>query len=115
MDATAKQFRESRLTLLAFYASPQQQLEWQSRTPTLDSDEIMCWWLDDWHPESSLFRAAFAELEIAMLASFSSDFGRVADKFAAAGPKVAELLIDRDWQAVIANAQALVGALRDAT
>ena len=74
MTANTKSFRESRLELLRFFGSPPEQVEWQARTPTLGIDEPMEWWLEDFHPDSELFRSAFTPQEIRLLEEFHSIF-----------------------------------------
>jgi hypothetical protein len=114
MEASAREFRQSRLDILEFLASPSEQLEWQARTPSLDSSEIMCWWLDDFHPESRLFTAAFDPSEIEHLKQFNAVFEHASSKYPAACPRVEQLVHDPDWLAVVEAAKEARKGIRDA-
>jgi hypothetical protein len=113
MDAAARQFRESRIHLLRFYASSIEQTQWQERTPTLASDELMEWWLEDFVPDSTLFQAAFSPEEIAQLTKFHLVFERASGKYPHECPKVDDLLNDPSWKAVIEEAKAALASFRN--
>ena len=114
MDAAAKQFRESRLKLLEFFASPAEQLEWQQRTPSLDSSEFMCWWLDDFVPDSALFKAAFRADEIRLIQQFHDTFEQASALYPAKCPSANDLQRDPEWQLVIECARRTRERMQDA-
>ena len=110
MDNAAN-FRESRLGLLGFYASPAEQIEWQARTPTLGIDEPMEWWLEDFHPQSELFKSAFSPREIELLERFHSTFEDASQKWPAPPyPTMGVALREPLWLKVVEEARQLRSA-----
>ena len=114
MDARGRAFRNSRIELLEFFGSVDQQLAWQTRTPSLDSGEVLCWWAEDYCPDTDWFRSAFSEAEIALLRSFNDHLERVFAKFGTHLPQMSVLVNDKDWITVVGDAAQLAGALRSA-
>jgi hypothetical protein len=106
-------FRETRIQLLEFLGSAKDQIEWQERTPTSDSTECMLWWLDDFYPESALFKAAFSKLEIEMLSKFDELFHSATDKHCGPGPKVEQLLQESAWNEIMMEASRVASILRN--
>jgi hypothetical protein len=106
-------FRESRIQILEFFGSAEQQIEWQGRTPTLDSTECMLWWIDDFYPDSALFKASFSRTEIAMLSKFDELFHSATDKHLGSGPKVEQLLQESGWNEVMMEANRIASMLRN--
>ena len=106
-------FRESRIQLLEFFGSAKDQIEWQERTPTLDSTECMLWWLDDFYPEDALSKAAFSKVEIEMLSKFDKLFHSATDKHYGPGPKIEQLLQESTWHEVMDEANRIAKVLRN--
>ena len=112
MDDNAKSFRASRLALLRFYGSPDEQLNWQTRSLALGIDEPMEWWLEDFDPDSELFKAAFGSHELRLLEAFQSALEEASRRWPRPPyPKVEAALEDLAWQKVVEAAQKVVELL----
>ena len=106
MDEVAKGFRDSRLGLLDFFSNPQEQRAFASRIPCDDyAEEFYCWWFDDFHPESQLFRRSFDAPEIDVLRSFSTVWAGRADAIGQLQCSIDDLLDDDGWRAIIEAAR----------
>jgi len=113
MAADTKSFRESRLELLRFFGSPPEQVEWQARTPTLGIDEPMEWWLEDFHPDSELFRSAFTPQEIRLLKEFHTIFEGASLRWLNPPyPSVEVALKDPAWLKVVEAARKISTVLK---
>ena len=109
----AQTFRESRLKLLKFFASPSEQREWQRRVPSLGIDEPMEWWLEDFVPESELFRSSFSEQERHLLTEFTDVLQHASGIYANPPyPSVDEALRSSAGLAVVDAARVLTGMLK---
>jgi hypothetical protein len=114
MNEDSRSFRESRITLLKFFASAEEQQQFQLSSCHSDGyayDEFSCWWADDFHPDSALFRAAFNANEIAILQRFNEVFESALAKIGARVANVEQLLCNASWQKVIAAAESAYVAL----
>src|SRR5436190_14097080 len=69
--------RRSIIDLLRLLADADAQLEYERSVPIANVPaELFCMWADDqYHPDSDLFRAAFAPDEVEVLAIFDEQFG----------------------------------------
>ncbi|WP_139350351.1 hypothetical protein [Rhodanobacter sp. C03] len=114
MDEAAHTFRKSRIDLLKFFASAEKQRNFQSEVCRSDGyafDEFVCWWVDDFHPESNLFSSAFNAKEVAVLASFNVTFEHALSKIGDRVANVDRLLSLPAWQVVMAAALVAYAAL----
>lgn len=106
MDEVAKGFRDSRLDLLGFLSNPREQHAFAARVQYDDyAEEFYCWWFDDFHPESDLFKRSFAPAEIDILRSFSSEWEGQADAIGQLQFSIADLIDDDGWRAIIEAAR----------
>ena len=113
MEQPAKTFRESRLNLLQFYSSPEDQVEWQERMPTLGIDEPLEWWLEDFFPESKLFKAAFSHKEIETLEQFHAILSDASLNWPRPPyPRVEAALKDPAWMKVVETARKVLEAVK---
>ncbi|WP_072756924.1 hypothetical protein [Rhodanobacter sp. OK091] len=107
MDEHALTFRTSRIHLLKFFASAEEQRRFQTEVCKSEGyayDEFACWWADDFHPDSKLFRSAFSPTEIVILSNFNNAFESALTQIGEHVPNVEQLLSLTAWQSVIAAA-----------
>ncbi len=67
---SANDFRSSRIGVLELLSDPSQQRAFAERVHYDDyATEFLNWWLDDFHPDSDTFRAAFSARKFRNLAT----------------------------------------------
>jgi hypothetical protein len=73
MTNTEAPLRQEVLRLLRLISSVDLQVQYENDVPIADvPGELVCQWFDDlYHPKSTLFQAAFSEVERARLAGFN--------------------------------------------
>ena len=115
MSVDPTYFRMERLSLLEFYASPTEQLEWQLQTPTLDSGEICCWWLDHIYLDDPVWGEAFSPDELRLIRDFNVAIKSAFSPYDRNFPKIEVLLREPAWKRVIAAAATAATRVRSAT
>jgi len=114
VDAVSKDFRDSRIGVIEFFASLPDQIEWQQRIPALNSGEWWCWWGDDFYPDDKYYAQSFSVTEIELLRKFNE---RVEEFFAQyrptkSYPKAEDLIGNRKWISLNHEAKLLAATLR---
>jgi hypothetical protein len=106
VDDDAKLFRNSRIGLLAFIASADQQQTFAAKVHYDNyASEFYCWWFDDFHPESDLFQRAFRPHEIELLSSFSAGWEQTDSAVGEVPRTIEALLANASWVALMAAAR----------
>ena len=106
MDEIAKSFRATRIDLLKFYADPTEQRSFANDTHYDDYEsEFFCWWFDDFHPGSELFKRAFVANEIETLTAFSAVWGRESALLGEVARPIDDLLSTSGWSSVVEAAR----------
>jgi hypothetical protein len=102
VDGPSLGFRESRLSVLDFLSRPEAQRDFASKVHYDDyASEFYCWWFEDFHPDSELFRVAFSDAEAAVLERFAAQW-RAADARLGDEPRdISQLLAQHDWHLVV--------------
>jgi hypothetical protein len=105
MSVSAADFRNSKIDVLRFLASDTDQCEFARRAYYEDyASEFLCWWLDEFIPDSELFVSAFSAAEIKILQRLSSDLEVLNQNLGTSIRTMAQLQGEPDWRKVMAAA-----------
>ncbi len=112
MDKSAEEFREAVLDVIRFLADPDEQRTFASRVTYSDySSEFFFWWFDDFDPETSLYRAAFSETELAALKSFAATYESSDRELGQNDRSIDDLLETPAWSRLVHAARRTVEAV----
>jgi hypothetical protein len=94
------------LSVLDFLSRPEAQRDFASKVHYEDyASEFYCWWLDDFHPDSDLFRATFSDADVAVLKRFTAQWQAADARLGDVPRDISQLLSQDDWQLVVKAAR----------
>lgn len=112
VDARGANFRDTRIDVLRFLASAEEQRSFAGRVSYEDyASEFLCWWLDDFHPDGELFLSAFAPAEIQMLQGFSLELEAHGIALGSSVRTITQLHANEEWLKVMAQARSALANL----
>jgi hypothetical protein len=112
MSVSGADFRETRIGVLRFLASGEEQRDFAGRVHYEDyASEFLCWWLDDFVPDSDLYRSAFAPAEIEILRRLSSELEAHDLALEDSARSITQLQGDCNWLKVMTAARAALESL----
>jgi hypothetical protein len=102
---TSKNLRRELIILLELLSSPLEQKKYAEQFGSETAiSEMTCMWFDDqYQPERELFKAAFSEKELIILATFNSFYDPIVDKLPE--HNIDELLSEPHWNALMSLAK----------
>jgi hypothetical protein len=112
MSISGADFRKTRIDVLRFLASGEEQRDFARRVHYEDyGSEFLGWWFEDFVPDSELFRSAFAPAEIEILRRLSSELKAHDVALEDSVRTITQLQGDSNWLKVMAAARAALESL----
>ncbi len=110
---TSKNLRRELIKLLELLSSPLEQKKYAEQFGSETAiSEMVCMWFDDqYQPERELFKAAFSEKELIILATFNSFYDPIVDKLPE--HSIDELLSESQWNELTERAKHTVELLKN--
>jgi hypothetical protein len=114
MDAAARDFRHSRLSVLGFLSDIGAQRNFAQKVHYDSySLEFYSWWFDDFSPESNLFTSAFSPTEIDRLRRFSEAYSAIDAELGDQPRSLEQLQGTPQWARIVLEAKETLGAMNE--
>jgi hypothetical protein len=113
MAHAAPDLRPGIIEVLRLLSSPEKQLEYERRVPSISiPSELLCQWFDDTYlPESPVFRQGFSSRELEALAHFNNYFSDHEKLLPDPHCGIRNWLEDNIWKGIMSEARHTLAAL----